>query len=137
MRVIVDEFVIHRDRRGVVFEPLSPDALSVQRNVHVVLTEPGSVRGNHRHSVGIETVAVCGPALVRLRDGLETADRVVAAGASARFTIQAGVSHAFKNIGDKPNLLVCFNTSVHDPHAPDTEPDILIEDSRPAPLGQG
>lgn len=128
MRVIVDEIVIHRDQRGVVFEPLGPDALGAQRNVHVVLTEPGGVRGNHRHRLGVETVVVYGPALVRLRDGQETAERVVPDGGSARFTIPAGVSHAFKNIGDRPNLLVCFNTSVHDRHNPDMEPDVLIED---------
>ena len=128
MRVIVDEIVIHRDRRGVVFEPLSPDALGAQRNVHVVLTEPGGVRGNHRHRSGVETVVVYGPALVRFKDGQEIAERVVADGGSARFTIPAGVSHSFKNIGDSPNLLICFNTSVHDRQNPDAEPDVLIED---------
>ncbi len=128
MRAIVDEIVIHRDKRGVVFEPLSSDVLGAQRNVHVVLTEPGSIRGNHRHRLGMETVVVYGPALVRLRDGQEIAERVVADGGSARFTIPQGVSHAFKNIGDRANLLVCFNTSVHDRNNPDTEPDVLIED---------
>lgn len=127
MRVIADEIVMHRDRRGVVFEPLSPDALRAQRNVHVVLTEPGETRGNHRHRLGIETVVVYGPALVRLKDGEEIAEQVVSDGGSARFTIAAGVSHAFKNIGSGPNLLVCFNTSVHDRDNPDVEPDLLIE----------
>lgn len=128
MRVIVDEVVIHRDRRGVVFEPLSAEALSVQRNVHVVLTEPGAIRGNHRHRLGMETVVVYGPALVRLRDGEEIAERVVEGGGPVRFTIPAGVSHAFKNIGDGPNLLVCFNTSANDRQDPDAEREVLIED---------
>ena len=128
MGVIVDEIVTHRDHRGVVFEPLGPDALGVQRNAHVVLTEPGFIRGNHRHRIGTEIVVVYGPALVRFRDGREIAERVVSDGDVARFTFPAGVSHAFKNIGDRPNLLVCFNTFVHDRNNPDTEPDDLIED---------
>ena len=128
MRVGVDEVAVHRDVRGVVFEPLGPEALRAQRNVHVVISEPGAIRGNHRHRTGVETVTVYGPALVRLRDAGAISEQVVAAGALVRFTIPSGVSHAFKNIGDGPNLLVCFNTAVHDPHEPDAEPDILIED---------
>jgi dTDP-4-dehydrorhamnose 3,5-epimerase-like enzyme len=127
MGVIVDEIVIHQDRRGAVFEPVGPDALMVQRNVHVVLTEPGFTRGNHRHREGTEIVVVYGPAMVRFRDEGRIAERVVASGDVARFTFPAGASHAFQNIGDSPNLLVCFNTSIHDPNNPDTEPDILIK----------
>ncbi len=128
MGVTVDEIVIHRDRRGVVFEPIGPDTLGVQRNAHVVLTEPGFVRGNHRHRLGTEIIVVYGPALVRFRDGQQIAERVVADGGAARFTFPPGASHAFKNIGARPNLLVCFNTSVHHRDQPDTEPDVLIED---------
>ncbi len=127
MQVLVDKIGIHRDRRGVVFEPLEPDALCAQRNVHVVISQPGVVRGNHRHRLGVETVVVYGPALVRFREGEETAEQVVADGTPVRFTIAAGISHAFRNIGDRPNLLVCFNTSFHDRENPDTEPDVLIE----------
>ncbi|MGC8490528.1 MAG: hypothetical protein ACP5SH_02210 [Syntrophobacteraceae bacterium] len=127
MRVLVEEIGIHRDWRGVVFEPLEADALCAQRNVHVVITQPGVVRGNHRHRLGVETVVVYGPALVRFRDGEETTERMVTGSFPVRFTIAAGVSHAFQNIGDSPNLLVCFNTFFHDRQNPDTEPDVLIE----------
>ncbi|MDR3569038.1 MAG: hypothetical protein P4L43_13500 [Syntrophobacteraceae bacterium] len=127
MEVIVEEIGVHLDGRGAVYEPLGPDALGAQRNVHVVFSEPGAVRGNHRHRLGTETIAVYGATLVRFRNGCEISERVVAGGRPIRFTVPAGVSHAFKNIGDRPNLLVCFNTSVHDPRRPDTEPDILIE----------
>ncbi|MGC9195188.1 MAG: cupin domain-containing protein, partial [Syntrophobacteraceae bacterium] len=97
-------------------------------NVHVVVTEPGAVRGNHRHRFGIETVVVYGPALVRIREGGKSTESVVAEGDSVRFTFPPGVSHAFKNIGHGPNLLVCFNTRAHERQHPDTEADILIED---------
>ena len=55
------------DPRGFVFEPLEGEALIQQRNVHVVVSRPGAVRGNHYHRVGTESLAVCGPALVRIR----------------------------------------------------------------------
>lgn len=128
MRVTIEEITIQQDQRGVVFEPLTTDALASQRNVHVVLTESGGVRGNHQHQLGTETVTVYGPALVRLRDGEEFHERIVADGCVARFIIPAGVSHAFKNIGERPNLLICFNTGVHDQNNPDIVPDILIKE---------
>jgi len=127
MRVIVEEITIHHDQRGVVFEPLTPDALRAQRNVHVVLTERGGIRGNHRHQFGTEIVTVYGPALVRLRDKEEIEERIVAESCAVRFIIPAGVPHAFKNIGERLNLLICFNTEVHDRNNPDVMPDVLIE----------
>ena len=54
---------------GSVFEPLEPECLPSQRNIHVVVTEPGCVRGNHYHTRGTEVITVQGPALVRIRDG--------------------------------------------------------------------
>ena len=128
MRVLAEEITIHQDQRGVVFEALSPDALASQRNVHVVMTEPGGIRGNHQHQLGTEIVIVYGPALVRLRDGEEIEDREVAEGCVVRLTIPPGVSHAFKNTGQQPNLLICFNTEVHDRNNPDVVPDVLIKD---------
>jgi dTDP-4-dehydrorhamnose 3,5-epimerase-like enzyme len=127
MRVIVDEIALHRDQRGVVFEPLDEARLATQRNVHVVLTERGCIRGNHYHRRGTEVITVYGPALVRLREGAELEDRIVAEGQALRFTIPPGISHAVKNTGDRPNLLIAFNTEVHNREAPDVVCDVLIE----------
>ena len=53
------------DQRGYVYEPLDAAELSAQRNVHVVFTAPGEIRGNHFHDTGCEVTAVSGPARVR------------------------------------------------------------------------
>jgi dTDP-4-dehydrorhamnose 3,5-epimerase-like enzyme len=127
MRVIVDEIALHRDQRGVVFEPLDEVRLATQRNVHVVLTEPGCIRGNHYHRKGTEVITVYGPALVRLREDAELEERIVAEGQALRFTIPPGISHAVKNTGDRPNLLIAFNSEVHNWEAPDVVCDVLIE----------
>ncbi len=127
MRVTVDEVALHRDQRGVVFEPLDEARLVTQHNVHVVLTEPGRIRGNHYHRKGTEVVTVYGPALVRLREGTEIENTVVAEGQALRFTIPPGISHAVKNTGDRPNLLIAFNTEAHNREAPDVVRDVLIE----------
>ena len=64
-----------RDARGLVFEPIGVEAIAGQRNVHVALTEPGGIRGNHLHQHATEITVVLGPALVRLEAAdLETAD---------------------------------------------------------------
>ena len=117
---------VHRDPRGAVFEPLEPAQLLGWRNVHAVVTEPGAVRGNHRHLRGTEVTAVLGPALVRYRSGAQIEERQVPDGEAWRFTFPPGVAHAFKNTGTRPFLLVSFNTEAHDPAQPDVEREELI-----------
>jgi dTDP-4-dehydrorhamnose 3,5-epimerase-like enzyme len=112
--VTVERLVVRRDPRGCVIEPLDPDRLPAQRNVHVVVSEPGAIRGNHYHQRGTEVLAVYGPALVRTRVGAEVTDAHVPDGEVWRFQIQPGVSHAVRNTGTAPALLVAFNTEEHD-----------------------
>ena len=126
--VILEHVVVHRDQRGCVFEPLGPDLLAAQQNVHVVLTEPGCVRGTHYHNRGTEILTVCGPALVRLRgEGDVLEETLVPEGNAIRFTIPSGVSHAIKNTGARPSVIVAFNSLRHNPEDPDVRTDILIE----------
>lgn len=115
-----------RDARGSVVELLAPDEIVAQRNVHVVWTEPGRVRGNHFHARGTEVMIVWGPALVRLREAGAVRDVEVPDDAVYRFVIPPGVSHAVMNTGARQQLVVAFNTVAHDPAAPDVVPDILI-----------
>lgn len=70
----------------MVYEPLQADALGQCRNVHVAITLPGVVRGNHYHIVGTETIATPGPALVRFREKGILQDVLVPDGAVYRFT---------------------------------------------------
>lgn len=127
MQVTIEEMRTFRDGRGSVVEPLEPERIAFQRNVHVVLTEPGCVRGNHCHRRGAETLIVYGPALVRTREARgESRDTPVPVGAVFRFHIPPGVSHAVKNTGTGANLLLAFNTVPHDPAAPDTFTDALF-----------
>ena len=92
----------HRDGRGALFEPLDDRELAAQRNVHVVLTQPDEVRGNHRHHAAVETTTVVGPCLVRLKEAGALRDVVVPAGETWRFTIPPGVVHAYRNTGTAP-----------------------------------
>ena len=117
---------VHADGRGAVFEPLEPALLAGWRNVHTVITEPGAVRGNHRHLRGTEVTAVLGPALVRYRSDGQVEEFNVPAGEAWRFEFPAGTAHAFKNTGSKPFVLVSFNTEQHDPDRPDVERVELI-----------
>lgn len=129
MKTLVEESAVRRDVRGCVFEPLSGEALRLQGNVHVVVTFPGQVRGNHYHVKGIEILVVRGPALVRYRDEAETTETVVHEGCVVRFSFPPGVPHAIRYTGSQPGLLVAFNTEVHDPSRPDSVPFPLFEDS--------
>jgi dTDP-4-dehydrorhamnose 3,5-epimerase-like enzyme len=116
-----------RDTRGIVFEPLDAAELAAQRNAHVVITEPGHVRGNHYHRQATEILAVVGPALVRVRaeDGLK--DFQVAAGEVRRFVIPPGLAHAIRHDGPQPGVLISFSTQVHDPQNPDTCREVILE----------
>ncbi|CAB1064969.1 hypothetical protein D1BOALGB6SA_9766 [Olavius sp. associated proteobacterium Delta 1] len=123
----IDTLRVHTDARGVVFEPLEMEMIAAQRNTHTVISKPGVIRGNHCHLKGTEIIAVMGPALVRFRENDEVQDIEVPVQEVYRFTIPPGVPHAIKNIGGQPNVLVAFNTCVHEPENPDTVQEILIE----------
>ncbi len=130
-RVIIESIAPVCDPRGVVVEPLGPELLPLQRNVHLVVTEPGHVRGNHYHERGTEVTLAFGPALFRYRDGLEVRDVQIAAGQACRITILPGVAHAFLNSGSERLVLIGFNTEPHDPARPDVVRDELIKPAAP------
>lgn len=125
--VKIEKLRVAKDTRGYVFEPLEPEAIARYRNVHVVYTTPGVVRGNHRHILGTEISSVAGPSLVRYRVDGVIHDVQVPAGEVWRFEFPPGVAHAFRNEGAEPTLLAAFNTEEHDPDKPDAVRDVLIE----------
>jgi UDP-2-acetamido-2,6-beta-L-arabino-hexul-4-ose reductase len=126
MPVKIQKFRCASDARGQVFEPLELRELGEQRNVHVVLTEPGQIRGNHFHHLGAEVSAVVGPARVRYREGPEVRTVDVPPGEAWRFTFAPGVVHAFQNTGSAPMIIVSFNTVAHDPQNPDTQREVIL-----------
>ena len=127
MPLEIDSLPVHTDVRGVVFEPLAADRIALQRNIHVVISKPGVIRGNHHHLNGTEIITVVGPALVRIKQRDEVRNVEVPVQEVYRFTFLPGVSHAIKNIGDQPNVLIAFNTCEHDPDNHDTVQDIVLE----------
>jgi dTDP-4-dehydrorhamnose 3,5-epimerase-like enzyme len=124
--VVSKEIRRFTDERGFVFEPIEEAYLDRQKNVHVVVSRPGAIRGNHYHQSGTETLAVCGPALVRIREESAINEFSIPAGTTCRMVIPPGISHAVQNTGDTDSLLVAFNTEPHDPENPDLIQDLLI-----------
>jgi dTDP-4-dehydrorhamnose 3,5-epimerase-like enzyme len=124
--VQIRKLKVHADGRGAVFEPLEPALLAGWRNVHTVVSQPGAIRGNHRHVLGTEITAILGPALVRYRSGERVEELNVPAGEAWRFVFPPGTAHAFKNTGTQPSVSVSFNTEEHDPARPDAEREELI-----------
>ena len=123
----IEPIKAHRDARGCVFEPLSAAELAGQQNVHVVLTQPNEVRGNHVHLTAVETTSVVGPCLVRLKETEVIRDVEVPAGEIWRFTIPPGVAHAYRNTGDTVMILVSFSTKLHDPTGADTHREVILK----------
>ncbi len=117
---------LHRDARGWVLEPVDLETLRAQANAHLVLTEPGAVRGNHYHERGTEVTVLMGPALVRVRLDGEVKDIPVPGGQAYRFLFPPGVPHAMQNTGDLPMIVIAFNTVAHDPARPDVVREVLI-----------
>lgn len=116
----------HRDVRGALFEPLDDAELRAQQNVHVVLTQPNEIRGNHLHRSGLETTSVVGPCQVRLKEGDTLRDVHVPDGEIWRFVIPPGVVHAYRNTGSGVMVLVSFSTNLHDPTGADTVRVVIL-----------
>lgn len=125
--VVIERLKRASDQRGYVYEPLRDGEFASQHNVHVVITEPGAVRGNHFHVTGTEISAVSGPARVRIKEGTELVTHDIPEGETWRFTFPAGVVHAFQNTGSAPLVIVSFNTLPHDPANPNTQRDVILE----------
>ncbi len=124
---------MRRDARGLLFEPIAAGELAAMRNVPVVLTEPGHVRGNHYHARATEWMTVLGPACVRARSGGGIEETRIPAGEAWRFTFGPRVSHAVVFDGPAVGVLVSFSDAVHDAAEPDTVRDALFtEDERAA-----
>ena len=119
LKTHIEKVATHADGRGSLFEPVDAAQIAATRNVHVVLTAPGAVRGNHRHIVGTEISVVCGPALVRLKEDGVVHDIEVPAGENWQFTVPPGVTHAYRNPGPGMMLLIGFNSQLHDAGTPD------------------
>jgi dTDP-4-dehydrorhamnose 3,5-epimerase-like enzyme len=123
---LIEPVKTHRDPRGALFEPLSDAELAGQKNVHVVLTQPNEVRGNHVHLTATETTSVVGPCLIRLKEAGGIRDVEVPAGEVWRLTIPPGVVHAFRNTGSTVMVLVSFSTNLHDPMGTDTRRENIL-----------
>ena len=126
-QVTIERVSFFADARGWVVEPVAEETIRSQRNVHVVFTEPGHVRGNHYHEQTTEIVLVMGPALVRFQEGGATRDVQVPDGEALRFVFPPGIPHAIKNTGNRPAVLTSFDDRPHDRVKPDTIRAVLIE----------
>jgi UDP-2-acetamido-2,6-beta-L-arabino-hexul-4-ose reductase len=115
------------DARGLVLEPLDGREIAAMRNGHLVVTNPGGVRGNHHHVLGTEVSVVLGPALVRVRDESGLRDYAIAAGEAYRFRFPPGVGHAILATGPTASVGFAYNTQPHDPTNPDLVREVLIE----------
>ena len=124
--VVFEELNLHSDNRGFVFEPITADSLKHQRNAHVVISQPGAVRGNHYHLNGAEVITVMGAAVVRIEENNQMQDIEIPENKAYQFHIPPKVPHAIKNTGDQPNILIAFNTVAHDPQNPDVIRKVLI-----------
>ena len=125
-QVVIEKLEMIADARGWVLEPLNEALLGGMRNAHVVLTEPGAVRGNHYHRVSREIFTVVGPAQIRWREDGVVRDLLVPEGEAWRLTIPELIPHAIKNTGTKPLFLVAFNSRPHDRAHPDVVREVLL-----------
>lgn len=125
-RVTIETLRRATDVRGSVFEPLDALGLAAHHNVHVVLTDPLHIRGNHFHTRGSEVTTVIGPARVRYREDGELHTMEVPTNEVWRFSFPAGITHAFQNPGPAVMIIVSFNSLSHDPADPDTTRDVIL-----------
>ena len=117
-----------QDRRGWAFFPFQagPDVRPPceTESLHLVMSEPGAIRGNHFHDHSAEWFCVFGGQgeLYYEEDGLVQTARLDRD--DLVIYIPPGVPHAVKNIGSTPLFLLAFRENAKgDPH---TKPHPLV-----------
>ena len=90
-----------------------------QRNVHLVVTEPGHVRGNHYHEARQRGDRGVRPGPVPIPGGGRGPRLRDPRRPGVSLPIPPGIPHAFRNTGTAPQVLIGFNTEPHDPARPD------------------
>lgn len=126
MTAFRQSIAVKSDKRGVVFEPIQAADFTALQTAHVVISNPGAVRGNHYHKVGREIIAVMGSAPVCYQDGDKVREVKVPGKEVYRFDFLPGIALALKNTGTQPSLLVAFNTVSHEPEHADTVTEIVV-----------
>jgi len=124
--VTIEKLSVFTDERGIVFNPIEMSDLQDQENFHVVTSLPQSIRGNHYHQRGTETLIIMGPALVRIRENNDLRDIDIPDRSVYRLIIPPGVSHAIKQTGSESGILLSFNTIGYDPENPNVVRDALL-----------
>ena len=98
----------------------------------VTAANPGQIKGNHYHKRKVEWFCVIeGDMEVHLLDVESKEKKVVEMGESnpRLLKINPGVSHAIKNSGDKPAVLLIYISESYDPEDADT----FVEEVLPIP----
>jgi dTDP-4-dehydrorhamnose 3,5-epimerase len=98
------------------------------REVYLLYTRRGGVRGNHYHRVTLEYfTVVSGRARVFLQDlpGGPVRQYTVDGADNQVIKVPPGVAHAFRNDGEEPLVLLALSTREYDPKDPDTFPAAL------------
>lgn len=102
-----------RDERGAVIVPTRDELLRAGqvRNLHVVVSRPGTVRGNHLHRNATESICVVEGHFVAYFDDPRDRELLhleIPAGRAVLLQIQPGIVHAFENVGRSDGLLLCY-----------------------------
>jgi dTDP-4-dehydrorhamnose 3,5-epimerase-like enzyme len=126
MGLIVETVRVYRDERGLIFEPIATGELARFSSIHVAVSEPNSVRGNHYHSRSTVVMVAVGPCLLRFRQDAGIRDVAVRTGEAARFEIPPGVSHAIHNTGLAPGVVVVLRSGPETVGVDDLVREVLI-----------
>lgn len=116
--VVVRNLVRHTDPRGWLIEIFRHDEVPSELYPvmsYVSMTAPGVVRGPHEHADQADFFAFIGPSTFRIflwdarKDSATYGQHQVFDAGDAQprtVVVPAGVVHAYKNIGDRPGMVI-------------------------------
>lgn len=121
----------HESVRGWAFFPFQAEAVPYSKidgtSYHVVMTNPGEVRGNHLHPEVVEWLHVFGgPAIFHWRDEDGTKHRREINNDHTIIRIEAGIAHAVSNPSPHPVFLVAFRSEQPSPDLPVARPAEIV-----------
>ena len=131
MELTIRDLEVKKDPRGTTTELLKGGLdLAGTKEILLITSKPGEVRGNHYHKTKGEWLGVLKGVVELTYTDIETGEtkKIVIKGIKPKMVkTPMNVAHASKNIGKSIAYLIEVNDQIYNPENPDSFKKVIVE----------